>query len=385
MAGITLPIHSNIIDWVLQNIQEDHLDTADLHQLDAWKTGEKQPTLRQLEDMSKKTHIPFGYFLLQTPPKEVFPLIEYRTVGSTKRKNPSRELIDVLDQMAAIQDWMRDELQADGMDKLPFVESFGLHTATIQIAQSIRHILELKTNWYSTGKTAGDNFNLFRERLTNCGVLVFTGGKVGSNTHRPLNINEFRAFTQVDPYAPLIFINTTDAPNGRLFSLLHETAHLWLGENSLFNHPDWSRENVSLLEQKCNAVAAELLVPIDDFRSTWDSSVPVEEMVERASHYFRCSEAVILRRAYDNGKIQRDLYMKLMAVQKQHWKNARANKEKSSGGDFYNTLLSNLDRRFLSALERSVVQGTTQDTDAYRLTGTNRKTYRAALARVEGV
>ena len=64
------------------------------------------------------------------------------------------------------------------------------------------------------------------------GFFVFTGGKIGANTHRPLDVKEFRAFTLIDTHAPLIFINTTDTANGRLFSLLHETVHVWLGKTA---------------------------------------------------------------------------------------------------------------------------------------------------------
>ena len=42
-------------------------------------------------------------------------------------------------------------------------------------------------------------------------------GIVGNNTHRPLNIDEFRAFSVIDEYAPLIFINSNDSINGKLF------------------------------------------------------------------------------------------------------------------------------------------------------------------------
>ena len=384
MATVTVPIHAPVIDWIMQNVHEDQVAPDVLDQLNAWKTGEKQPTLKQLEAMSRKTRIPFGYFLLQTPPDEDIALAEYRTVGSKKNQKPSRELIDILDQMTAIQDWMRDELKREQSDATSFVGSCSLHNSTGKIAQRIRDDLALKTNWYREGKNAEDNFNRLRNTLAQHGLLIFTGGKVGANTHRPLDVKEFRAFTLIDTHAPLIFINTTDTANGRLFSLLHETVHVWLGENSLFNNPEWSDEHVSLLEQKCNAVAAELLVPAADFSEVWDSSIPVEDMIGQAARHFRCSEAVILRRAYTTKKIPRTLYTRMLAFQKEQWEQTKAHKKKS-GGDFYKTLLSNLDHRFLAALERSVIQGNTQDTDAYRLTATNRRTYRGALERMGGV
>ena len=385
MATVTVSIHAPVIDWIMQNVHEDQVAPDVLDQLNAWKTGEKQPTLKQLEAMSRKTHIPFGYFLLQTPPDEDIALAECRTIGSKKSQKPSRELIDILDQMTAIQDWMREELKREQSDATSFVGSCSLHDSTGEIARRIRDDLALKTNWYREGKNAEDNFNRLRNTLVQHGLLIFTGGKVGANTHRPLDVNEFRAFTLIDTHAPLIFINTTDTANGRLFSLLHETVHVWLGENSLFNNPEWSDERVSLLEQKCNAVAAELLVPAADFPEVWDSSIPVEDMIGQAARHFRCSEAVILRRAYEMKRIPQDVYARMLALQKERFEHAKAHKKKSSGGDFYNTLLSNLDHRFLAALERSVIQGNTQDTDAYRLTATNRRTYRGVLERMGGV
>ena len=384
MAGVTVPIHAPVIDWIMQNVHEDQVAPDVLDQLNAWKTGEKQPTLKQLEAMSRKTRIPFGYFLLQTPPDEDIALDEYRTVGSKKSQKPSRELIDILDQMTAIQDWMREELKREQSDATSFVGSCSLHDSTGEIARRIRDDLALKTNWYRGGKNAEDNFNRLRSTLAQHGLLIFTGGKIGANTHRPLDVKEFRAFTLIDTHAPLIFINTTDTANGRLFSLLHETVHVWLGKNSLFNNPEWSDERVSLLEQKCNAVAAELLVPAADFSEVWDSSIPVEDMIGQAARHFRCSEAVILRRAYTTKKIPRNLYTRMLAFQKEQWEQTKAHKKKS-GGDFYKTLLSNLDHRFLAALERSVIQGNTQDTDAYRLTATNRRTYKGVLERMGGV
>ena len=196
MATVTVPIHAPVIDWIIQNVHEDQVAPDVLDQLNAWKTGEKQPTLKQLEAMSRKTRIPFGYFLLQTPPDEDIALAEYRTVGSKKNQKPSRELIDILDQMTAIQDWMRDELKREQLDATSFVGSGSLHDSTGEIAQRIRDDLGLKTNWYREGKNAEDNFNRLRNTLVQHGLLIFTGGKVGANTHRPLDVKEFRLYNK---------------------------------------------------------------------------------------------------------------------------------------------------------------------------------------------
>lgn len=53
------------------------------------------------------------------------------------------------------------------------------------------------------------------------------------NTHRKLEVSEFRGFVISDAYAPVVFINSSDAPTARLFTLLHELAHIWIGSSGV--------------------------------------------------------------------------------------------------------------------------------------------------------
>ncbi len=71
--------------------------------------------------------------------------------------------------------------------------------------------------------------------MSSIGIVIMLNGIVGANTHRGLSIDEFRAFTLIDDFAPLIFINATDSKAGLLFSLIHEFVHIGIGANSLFN------------------------------------------------------------------------------------------------------------------------------------------------------
>ena len=131
----------------------------------------------------------------------------------------------------------------------------------MEIAINIRHELELSEDFFIREKSSESCFNYLQKRISESGILVMKNTIVGSNTHRKLDIKEFRAFTIINDYAPLIFINGNDTKTGKLFSLAHELAHIWIGSNNLFNDMYFNLY-VSKPEQICNAVAAEILVPI---------------------------------------------------------------------------------------------------------------------------
>ena len=140
-------------------------------------------------------------------------------------------------------------------------------------------------------------------------------GIVGKNTHRVLDVNEFRAFAMVNEWAPLIFINGADSAGGKLFSLFHETVHLWIGENDLYNDRRYSINETKPIEFICNAVAGELMVPENVCLQKWNSNTndDIHERIKVLARMFRCSGSVIARRALDNKKIDKSVYDRVIA------------------------------------------------------------------------
>ena len=67
-------IHSAqpVLDWVVAQTQDEPVNDATLLRLHAWKEGKAVPTLRQIEEVSKKTKIPFGYFFLKSRLEKTF-------------------------------------------------------------------------------------------------------------------------------------------------------------------------------------------------------------------------------------------------------------------------------------------------------------------------
>lgn len=80
------------------------------------------------------------------------------------------------------------------------------------------------------------------------GIMVMQSGIVGSNTHRKLEIKEFRGFMLYDDLAPLIFINASDSQAGKMFSLIHEYIHLLFKEDDVFINDDLKNEDEKVKE-----------------------------------------------------------------------------------------------------------------------------------------
>jgi Zn-dependent peptidase ImmA (M78 family) len=72
-----------------------------------------------------------------------------------------------------------------------------------------------------------------------------------------------RAFSLFFPELPIIVLNGSDAPRGRLFSLLHEYVHLLLHTAGLCDTTTDQRATTPNreLEARCNAIAAWILMP----------------------------------------------------------------------------------------------------------------------------
>lgn len=385
MPIVNVNIQPAIISWALSQTSEEKLGTKLVDNIKHWLDGTKSPTFNQIEDFSKKSHIPLGYFFLQTPPIEQISLLKYRTLDSIQLTNPSRNLIDTIHDMEAVQEWMVNYRKEWNYDTISIVGSLKGITDISVIADTIRKDLGLNIEWYKDCGNPSEAFNKVRGLLEECGIVVMMNGIVGKNTHRALDVNEFRAFAMVNEWAPLIFINGADSAGGRLFSLFHELVHLWIGENDLYNDTKYSANGIKPIEVTCNAVAGALMVPKTVFLEKWNNNTndDIHEKIKELARMFRCSSSVIARRALDNKKIDQNVYNMVIADAIEAY--IQTKQEKSSGGDYYRVARSKLDGVFVRALCESVNSGRTSFTEAYRLTNTTSKTFSEVASGLGGV
>jgi Zn-dependent peptidase ImmA (M78 family) len=382
MPSIKVNVSPHILDWIYTAASFDGVDDTLRSDFHKWKNEEEQPTYAQIEFFSKKIHIPLGYFFLKTPPVEHLPLLNFRTLDSVDTKPPSRDLVDTYYQISAIQTWMRDYLIAVGNGKLSFVGSCKDEKNPTKITAAIRTVIGMAADWYTESDDKRTSFNILRDFFEKAGILVLQNGVVGQNTHRPLSIDEFRAFVLIDDYAPLVFINNTDTEGGKLFSLLHEAVHVWLGLHSFYNDNTGHFFNVSQLETICNTVAAELLVPNDHFINEWSNQTDpsVDGRIDNIAEHFRCGSMTIARRALDNNYINQPKYEEIVADLATCPKKKDDNK---SRGNYYSTAKARYGASFILALDNSIKEGKTTYTEAFRLTNTSRKTFDTLVKKVK--
>ncbi|HAJ34691.1 MAG TPA: DNA-binding protein [Chloroflexi bacterium] len=330
-----------------------------------WEQGVTQPTLKQLEQLAQVLHVPIGYLFLNTPPEEPLPIPDFRSLPGRPAR-PSPDLLDTIYLCQQRQAWYRDFLTREGSRPLPFIRSATIAQRPVEVAANIRRLLRFDVEERSQIPTWSQALRRFIEQVEAAGILVMASGVVGNNPHRKLDVQEFRGFTLVDELAPLIFINGADTKAGQMFTLAHELAHLWLGSGGVSNvqlrtFPD------SEIEQWCNQVATELLVPLAEFRRIYRPGEPRRSALDRLARHFKVSTLVILRRMAEAGVISRDDFWQAYEEELEHLQ--QFERQGEGGGNFYHTLPLRVSRTFAQAVLISTLEGQTLFREAYQILG----------------
>ncbi len=330
-----------------------------------WERGEKKPTMKQLEAFANATYTPIGYFFLPEPPQEEIPIPDLRTIRNQAIRRPSPNLLDTIYTMQRRQAWLREELIECEAESLDFVGSARVSDDPQGVGLEMRRMVGLADGWAGAVCTWREAVGKLRRSIEELGVTAVINGVVGNNTRRKLDVEEFRGFTLSDEYAPLVFVNGADAKSAQMFTLVHELAHIWLGQSALTN-TGLTAQPSQEIESWCDQAAAEFLVPAEEMRACWRKARHDESPFEIIARRFKVSPIVAGRRAMDLSLVSREMFFKFY---ENHIKIERKPRSDSGGGDFYNNQNSRVGERFAIQVILAAKGGRVSFKEAYDLTG----------------
>ena len=364
-------INREVIEWAIvragKDLEEFYLSNP---KVEEWVKGDTNPTLKQLEKFTHKVHVPFGYMFYKKPPMEEIPIPFFRT----GKKNPHADKVslNVYNTIQIVQErqiWLTEHLKDLGCEDLEFVGKFDVKTSHRTIVHDIRRTLGLSLDWASKHNTWEETLNHLTILIEEIGIIVNFNGVVGNNTRRVIQPSECRGFVLVNKKAPFLFINSTDAKAAQMFTIVHELAHIWIGETAGFDNKQMLPAD-DPIELLCDQVAAEFLVPKKYLIDKWNKN----DNIKYLSKIFKVSPIVIARRALDLGLINKKSFF---SFYNNYINDLKAKKEnsKNSGGNFYATAKKRISLRFASFVNNAVKQNSLLYRDAYRLTTLKGNTY----------
>lgn len=282
--------------------------------LQEWESGTKTPTLTQLRNLANAYKRSVGVFFLREVPLDGAPRpVDFRRIELSTRNDMSPQLVVSLREALSKRDAALDiykELEEDAPRfDLRIAPEMSAEDAARFLADHLGITIEMRRVWSSDyAALAG-----WRASIEALGVLVIQVSGV--------SITEMRGASIFEATLPIILLNSSDSPLGRLFTLVHELTHLARTESALCDEiEDAPRAEANqLIEAYCNQVAGALLVPADallghplvlgaDPAYEWNAS-----QLGSLRRFFWASREVVLRRLLIHQRTSRAHYRAMRA------------------------------------------------------------------------
>jgi Zn-dependent peptidase ImmA (M78 family)/transcriptional regulator with XRE-family HTH domain len=316
----------------------------------AWEAAnDERPSVPQLRNMAALYKRPLAAFYLQEVP------LKFQVLSDLRRAVPGEERpysplltheIRIAHQRRELALELREELEEPTE---PF--TFRLNDETDeQAGEAIRRFLGLGAEQLvgfgadATGRLA---FKTWRMAVERAGVLVFQIARVPES--------EASGFALAYDTMPVVVVNRKDPPQRRLFSLLHEFAHVALRQSGVSDLKLDTAQVVSPdIELRCNAIASAALMPRAAILAQLDAAmggqrVLTDEVIGALARRFGVSRPALLIRLIGQRRTTWDFYFEKAAQYAAEYDRDRAARPpaKDIKRNMAQESLSNLGRPFI--------------------------------------
>jgi len=309
-----------------------------IEKLIAFEVGKVEPSRSLLVKMSKQYHLPLLTFYLDKPPITGDRGEDFRTLP-TEFDEIDNTYVDILIRdIKARQSTVRETLiDEDEAKRIEFIGKHKIEDGVDIVVQSIRKVLDFDLDDYRNRTNHHEAFKYLRQMIESQGIFILLKGNLGSY-HSNIPTTVFRGFVLSDDIAPFIVINDQDSESAWSFTLIHEMAHLLLGQTGVSGA---FFDNA--IEKFCNSVASNFFLPAAEFEEFRITSSDFNQLTAEISNYAyskKLSSTHISYRLYKKGDINKQLWNSLRDFYYKKWIENREtirikSKDKEGGPSYY--------------------------------------------------
>jgi Zn-dependent peptidase ImmA (M78 family)/transcriptional regulator with XRE-family HTH domain len=263
MSPVVVPISAPVLDWALEETNVSNSALADdlgvpTSLIDGWRQGKAQPTTSQFHQLARALRRPESFFLLPRPPAGADLPAAFRTALNAAKVELSQ------DDAATVRGARRAQRISEWLSQKGYRTTSNVPASSYPenapelVAEHLSEWLESGSLWLR-GATADGFARSVQISLEERGVLVL---------HSPLDNRGWRGFALQSSTAALITANSHYGPQPRIFTYLHELAHLSTRTESLCPVAGWAG-----LERWCDEVAGAMLMPAVEVRAAVSLSI----------------------------------------------------------------------------------------------------------------
>jgi Zn-dependent peptidase ImmA (M78 family) len=335
--------------------------------------------------MAKVYRRPLLTFYMSAPPRRGERGGDFRALQ--ERHTDAEPLVDALIRDVRARQSMVRAILIDEEEAapLPFVGSMTMDDGVGAVLASIRQTIVFDLTAFRAQGSTEAAFNLLRTKVEEAGVFVLLIGNLGSH-HSALGVEVFRGFALADPLAPFIVINDQDAKAAWTFTLLHELAHLWLGETGVSG-----RFAESQVERFCNDVASNILLPNNELNLVGiDRGISRQAAALLISRFAKdrlLSRSMVAYRLFRVGSVSEQMWRELVEQFRLEWLQNREiqrerNREQDGGPNYYIVRRHRLGAALLKFVARSLNGGSLTPTKAAKVLGVKARSVHPLLSGV---
>lgn len=356
--SITVEINPEVLKWLRESSGWTFEDVSkrlktNVEAVKEFELGTKRPTLRQLKELSLAFNRPLAAFLLSKP-KEEKPLPKDYRMLPNKRGVFDKKTMLAIRKARSLQSISKELSSNIKYETKPKIERAKITDNPEVISRKYREMFGLTEERQRKFRDAYQLFNYLRDTLEDMNILIF---------QISMPVEDARGFSLSDDLPAIIVVNTKDSIEARLFSLVHEFAHVMLGE-TVIDCPELSIIIKDNTEKWCDEFASSFLLPKEAAKRLFETEkikLTDTETLNALSRRYKLSKAMLLFNMLKLNYLSKTKYEEVLERYKPKQVKVERKGEKKGGGipsekrcisevgnKFVSLVANNFDKRFIT-------------------------------------